>query len=101
MANYTGVYSAVQNVTYTSSPVVGEVRYDTDRDTMQTWDGQQWVTLYGRKETVQETVQESLDRIAAQIEEDHPDSVAIQDALAEWTKACEKFQVILALAEQK
>ena len=85
----------------TSLPVIGEVRYDSDRDTMQTWTGQDWVTLYGHKETVQETVKESLDRVAAQVEEDHPDNVAIQDALKEWEDACERFQVILALAGKK
>ena len=90
-----------QNVTYTTGPVIGEVRYDGDKDTMQTWDGRQWVTLYGHKETVQETVQESLDRVAMQVDEDHPNNPTIQDALKEWQKACEKFQVVLALAEKK
>jgi hypothetical protein len=94
---YSGLFKNGHTVV---SPVVGECRYDHDKDTMQTWDGRQWVTLYGHKETVQETVQESLDRVASQVEDDHPDSVAIQDALKEWEQACEKFKVVLALAEK-
>ena len=100
-STYTGINSTVTTTSYTIGPIVGEVRYDGDKDTMQTWDGRQWITLYGHKETVYETVQESVDRITAQVEEEHKDSVAIQDALKEWEEACEKFQIVLALAGKR
>ena len=101
MSYTAGIFIGQPNVTSVASPIVGEVRYDGDKDTMQTWTGQEWVTLYGHKETIQETLKESVDRIALDVSIEHPNDPTVEDALKEWEKASEKFQVILALAEKK
>lgn len=107
---YTGVYPTIVSATTTGGGgsagmvATGSTRWNTTTSKMEMFDGYQWTAISAgdiHAVTLAEMVENAEDQIAAQIEQDYPDNVTIQDAFKAWEEANERFRVILGIAEKK
>jgi hypothetical protein len=86
------------NVTMTA----GTMRMNTTIGRMEIWDGLNWVVVALDFESryIRHHIEKSVSEVTAYVKARAPDNVTIQDALAEWLEACDKFKIITTLAEQ-
>ncbi len=84
-------------------PAAGTMRMNMNNTTgrMETWNGLRWIVVsmdfYG--DTVKEYIQNVMNDVSEHVTTLAPNNVTINDALSEWIEACERFKVIVALAE--
>jgi hypothetical protein len=79
----------------------GTMRMNTTIGRMEIWDGLNWVmvALDFESRYIRHHIEKSVSEVTDYVKARAPDNVTIQDALAEWLEACDKFKIITALAE--
>jgi hypothetical protein len=79
----------------------GAMRMNTTIGRMEIWDGLNWVmvALDFESRYIRHHIEKSVSEVTDYVKARAPDNVTIQDALAEWLEACDKFKIITALAE--
>lgn len=80
----------------------GTMRMNTTIGRVEIWDGLNWVVVALDFESryIRHYIEKSVSEITEYVKAHAPDNVTIQDALAEWLEACDKFKIITSLAEQ-
>ena len=80
----------------------GTMRMNTTIGRMEIWDGLNWVVVALDFESryIRYHIEKSVSEVTDYVKARAPDNVTIQDALAEWLEACDKFKIITTLAEQ-
>jgi len=78
----------------------GTLRMNAGR--METWNGVSWIVISLDFESsyIRHHIEKSVSKVTEYVKVRAPHNVTIQDALTEWLEACDKFKVIIALAEQ-
>ena len=100
MSVYLGAHSPA---THTATAVSGDLRQNIATNLVEIYNGTGWTPVtqgWVETETLSETVEHAVDKIAMYIEEDHANNATIQDAYAEWSAATERFRVVLTMAEK-
>ena len=79
----------------------GTLRMNNTTGIMETWNGVRWivVSMDFCGDTVKEYIQNVMNDVSKHVTTRAPNNVTINDALGEWIEACERFKVIVALAE--
>jgi hypothetical protein len=90
---------------YTSNSIIatpiGSLRNNSITGQFEAWDGKNWVVVtatYAAKH-IRHHIEKAESEVKAYVNSHAADNVTIQDALAEWLEACDKFKIITALAE--
>ena len=80
----------------------GTLRMNNITGQMETWNGLTWITISMDFESsyIRHHIEKSVGEVTEYVKVRAPNNVTIQDALTEWLEACDKFKVIVALAEQ-
>ena len=80
----------------------GTLRMNSTTGRMETWNGLSWVVISLDFESsyIRHQIEKSVREVMEYVKVRAQHNVTIQDALAEWLEACDKFKVITALAEQ-
>jgi|APCry1669188910_1035180.scaffolds.fasta_scaffold07826_3 hypothetical protein len=80
----------------------GTLRMNNITGQMETWNGLTWITISMDVElsSIRHHIEKSVSEVTEYVKVRAPNNVTIQDALAEWLEACDKFKVITTLAEQ-
>ena len=80
----------------------GTMSMNTTIGRMEILDGLNWVVVALDFESryIRHHIEKSVSEVAEYVIVRAPDNGSIQDALAEWLEACDKFKIITALAEQ-
>jgi hypothetical protein len=60
------------------------------------WDGNNWTPFYN---SISHYIERAANHVQEHVNGHAADNVTIQDALAEWLEACDRFKVIATLAE--
>jgi predicted aldo/keto reductase-like oxidoreductase len=94
-------YANHTNISPKVNTPIGTIRVNHTTGQIETFDGSQWiaVSIEFDSETIRQYIQTSIDNITNHINTRAPNNATIQDALGEWLAACERFKVIVTLAE--
>jgi hypothetical protein len=91
---------------YTSNSIIatpiGSLRNNSITGQFEAWDGKNWVVVtatYAAKH-IRHHIEKAESEVKAYVNSHAADNVTIQDALAEWLAAGERFKVIATLVEQ-
>lgn len=95
---------------YSNGQGVGNVRYNTSTQSLETYDGSNWVAISGPHTgasiNLSRRAQDILIHAEKQMMQDEKfnrmakDNVTIADALAQYREAAEKLQVVISLCEE-
>jgi hypothetical protein len=80
---------------------IGSLRNNTTTGQFEAWDGNNWVVVtatYAAK-YIRHHIEKAESEVKSYVNSHAADNVTIQDALAEWLAAGERFKVIATLAE--
>lgn len=80
---------------------IGSLRNNTTTGQFEVWDGTHWNVLtatYAAKH-IKDYIEKAEEEVREYVNSHAADNVTIQDALAEWLAAGERFKVIATLAE--
>lgn len=85
-----------------ATQTAGTMRMNTTTGRMETWNGLNWVvvSLDFESSYIRHHIEKSVSEVTEYVKVHAPHNVTIQDALAEWIAAGERFKVIVTLAEQ-
>jgi len=89
----------------TLSPVVnipiGALRTNATRGLVEVWDGKSWTLVTDRYESkyIRGYIEKAESEVRSYVNTHASDNITINDALSEWIGACERFKVIVTLAE--
>jgi hypothetical protein len=80
----------------------GTLRMNSTTGRMETWNGVSWIVISLDFESsyIRHHIEKSVSEVTEYVKVRAPNNVTIQDALAEWLEACDKFKVITTLVEQ-
>jgi hypothetical protein len=100
----TSIGSGYTNNSVTSPVVtipVGALRTNATRGLVEIWDGKSWTPFTDRYESRYITgyIEKAESEVRAYVNTHASDNITINDALSEWIGACERFKVIVTLAE--
>jgi hypothetical protein len=83
------------------TPIIGDLRNNITSGQFEVWDGKSWnvcTPRYAAKH-IKDCIEKAEEEVRAYVNSHAVDNVTIQDALAEWLEAGERFKVIATLAE--
>lgn len=80
---------------------LGTLRMNSTTGRMETWNGLAWITISVDfdSDTIKNYIKNVMNDVSKHVTTRAPDNVTINDALGEWIEACERFKVIVTLAE--
>ena len=84
-----------------ATQTAGTLRMNTTTGQMETWNGLAWITISMDfdSDTIKNYIKNVMNDVSKHVTTRAPDNVTINDALGEWIEACERFKVIVTLAE--
>ena len=80
------------------SPALGEIRYNSTISSFELYDGTYWQPVLATATVIEDFLEQAKTSVAEHINNEHAGNVTINDALATWLEACDKFKVIIAIA---
>jgi hypothetical protein len=80
----------------------GTLHMNATTGRMETWNGLNWgvISLDFESIYIRHHIEKSVSEVAEYVKVRAPHNVTIQDALAEWLEACDKFKIITMLVEK-
>jgi hypothetical protein len=80
---------------------IGSLRNNTTTGQFELWDGKNWnvVTAPSATKHIKDYIEKAESEVRAYVNTHASDNITINDALSEWIGACERFKVIVTLAE--
>lgn len=80
----------------------GTLRMNSTTGRMETWNGLAWITISMDVElsSIRHHIEKSVSEVTEYVKVRAPNNVTMQDALAEWLEACDKFKIITTLVEK-
>ena len=84
-----------------ATQTAGTMRMNTTTGRMETWNGLNWVvvSLDFESRYIKHHIEKAENEVRTYVNTHSSDNVTINDALSEWIGACERFKVIVTLAE--
>ena len=80
------------------SPAMGAIRYNSTISSFELYDGTYWQPVLATAAVIKDFLEQAKTSVTEHINKEHAGNVTINDALATWLEACDKFKVIIAIA---
>ena len=80
------------------SPALGAIRYNSTISSFELYDGTNWQPALATATVIEDFLEQAKTSVMEHINKEHAGNVTINDALATWLEACDKFIVIIAIA---